>query len=142
MQADVQFAVHHKAFTAGTHYVEDTRKFQDSMVRWGATVHPDRHNVHGARHGDPRQYATAATVDPYQHQPHVAEVQGHARRGDTRQHATVAAVDPRQHQAYAAHVEGYGVDEDEASRRSDSPPESEISAFNIAEKLPYRYQRR
>lgn len=114
MKSDVQFAVHHEAFTAGTHYDEATRRFQDNMVRLGAASHPNTHSRRETPNRDPRQYTTTrAEADRYQQQ-----------------------------QAYAAPYGGYGVGGIGVSPLTYSPPESQISTLNVTQKLPYTYNRR
>lgn len=111
MESDVQFAVHHEAFTVGTHYDEETRRFQDSAVRWGAASHPDRYRMeHPIR--DARRYATRAEVDRIYQQP------------------------------YAVPRGGYDADVNGVSPLTYSPPESQVSALNVTQKLPYTHRRR
>ncbi|ROW01532.1 hypothetical protein VSDG_02196 [Cytospora chrysosperma] len=119
MKSDVQLAAHHEAFTTGTHYDEATRRFQDSMVRRGAASHPNTHS-HGSREPpdrNPRRYATTRTEhDRYQQQQR------------------------QQQQPYVAPYGGYGLGRFGASPLNYSPPETEISAFNVTQKLPYTYR--
>lgn len=111
MKSAVELAARYEALAAGVHYQEDTRRFQDSAVRWGAESHPDRYRM-GFPDRDQRQYATRAGVDR-----------------------------SRQQRCPAVYW-GYDADENGVSPLEDSPPESQISALNITEKLPYTYQRR
>lgn len=111
MRPDVQPAAVHEAFTVGTHYNEDTRRFRDGTVQWGAASHPDRHRL---------EIPTR----------------------DTRRHATSSEIDRYRQRSYAASRGGYGVDVNGASPLTYSPPESQISAINVTQKLPYNRRRR
>ncbi|KUI66968.1 hypothetical protein VM1G_02007 [Cytospora mali] len=61
---------------------------------------------------------------------------------DQRKYATRVTADRYHQQPLAASYGGYSVGESSRARPADSPPESEISAFNITQKLPYTYSRR
>ncbi|KUI57248.1 hypothetical protein VP1G_04529 [Cytospora mali] len=112
MRSDVAVAATYEGFTAGVNYDEGTRRFQDNTVRLGAASHPNRYRIDHPVR-DQRQYATRVDVDRY-----------------------------HQQQPLAASYGGYSVGESSRARPIDSPPESEISAFNITQKLPYTYSRR
>ncbi|ROW11276.1 hypothetical protein VMCG_01365 [Cytospora schulzeri] len=81
LKSEVEFAAQHEAFNKGTHYDEDTRRFQDNTVRWGAASHPnacrrDRPNR------DPKQYTTRAEADRYQQQSYAAPYGGYGVGGN------------------------------------------------------------
>jgi hypothetical protein len=129
MKSDVQLAVHHEAFTTGTHYDEATRRFQDSMVRRGAASHPNTY-THGRREPpdrNPRRYATTRTEhDRYQQQQQQQQHQQQQQQ--------------QQQQSYVAPYGGYGLGGFGVSPLNYSPPETEISALNVTQKLPYTYK--